>query len=243
MDPVVAAVVAGVLDRERELLAVEEDGAADAIAKRPASFAVVVASQTAAALVTLARSDADLVAAARSKKDGHARALVWAASVKGRVARPATPERIAAIEELARSAGYVLVEPDRSPVVTALGRVRIGATALDRAIATIEMLGSIAHPLVFTSEQKAPKGVPKLRLERLGDVSVGPCDPLDDDDADDAMEEAALEILCERDAPLRFKDLLREVRTRIKASTDDKPKLAKAIYRASLHGRVELFAS
>jgi hypothetical protein len=244
----VAGTVAGVLDRIREdtvdrvIVALDDETLDAAIdrARDAAMLAVVVASAAAASFVALARKDAALVEAARSKKDGHARALVWASSVRGPIAPAVSAERIVTIVDRACAAGLALVEVDRSPVLPALGRLRLGSTATDRAVATIEVTGAIAHPLVFVAETRAPKGAPKLRTDRLESSWVGPGESVDDD-ADDAIEEAALDVLESRDAPVRFKELLREVRTKIKASTEDSRRLAKAIYRASLHGRIELF--
>src|SRR5688572_7204938 len=129
----VAGAVAGVLDRikketaDRVVVAVDDatlDAAIDR-ARDADMLAIVVASVAAAAFVALARKDAALARAARPKKDGHARALVWASSVRGPIAPGVTSERVVAIVDRARGAGLTLVEVDRSPVVPALGRLRL----------------------------------------------------------------------------------------------------------------------
>jgi hypothetical protein len=231
------------------------DGGAldDALASASASvrergaFALVVASSTAAALVSGA------VAPARAPRPEEAwlRARAWASLRRGvAIAPPVAPERLVKIAASAEKAGLVVVEGEIAPAVRAAF-----PSPLDRAVFAVTARGALARPILFVPRARAPKNaLLRPRVDRLADGWVRATSAIAEDVAPKApLEAAAVEVLRARGDALTFAELLRAARDawvegarsrgeRATPSAADAGVVASLLHRLEAGDRVALFA-
>jgi hypothetical protein len=159
------------------------------------------------------------------------------------------PARLVAIAEHAKRDGYVLVEPDLAPFAP----IAAAAHAVDRAILATLALGQIGRPVLFVPEAKAPRGLPRLRIDRIARMRVRRRSSLRTIEEAAPLANAALDALdAAGEGGLGAKELLREARDRRAerakmrgerppaAGSDDGPALHRILAIHWLHGGVDL---
>jgi hypothetical protein len=173
------------------------------------------------------------------RDDAYGRAVEWGAARAAWGVKVISGEWLEELEERGRAAGVVLVEPE---VGAGLSRVRAVKGARGRALLTTVAAGATARPLLFVPAQRAPKnGLVRPKVERLANGWVRARPALTSGAKDDLVA-AAIEVLRAREDALAFKDLLREARGRVSASTGDAARLAEALYRLAVTEDVDLYA-